>query len=149
MLRRSAATFAATLLCLVGTAGTAGTAAAAETGATSLYAPSAVVLSIGRGADAGPVTVLRAATLSCMPGPGGTHPAPEAACAELTSRFAGNGFDGLLASPDPDRACPQHFDPVTVTVDGVWAGTRTSWQHTFSNACVMGATLNGGEAFAF
>ncbi|MFJ7130943.1 subtilase-type protease inhibitor [Streptomyces sp. NPDC098101] len=149
MLRRSAATFAATLLCLVGTAGTAGTAVAAETGATSLYPPSAVVLSIGRGADAGPVTVLRATTLSCMPGPGGTHPAPEAACAELASRFAGDGFDGLLASPDPDRACPLHFDPVTVTVDGVWAGTRTSWQHTFSNACVMGATLNGGEAFAF
>ncbi|MFJ3817940.1 subtilase-type protease inhibitor [Streptomyces sp. NPDC090056] len=143
MLRRSAAIFAATLLCLVGAAG------AAEAGSTSLYAPSAVVLSVGKGADSGPVTVLRAVTLSCMPGPRGTHPDPEAACAELKTRFAGGGFDGLLASPNPDRACPQHFDPVTVTVDGVWEGTRTSWQHTFPNACVMGVTLNGGEAFAF
>ncbi|MFF6833991.1 subtilase-type protease inhibitor [Streptomyces sp. NPDC012438] len=143
MLRRSAAILSAALLCLVGTAG------AAEAGSTSLYAPSAVVLSIGKGAGSGPVTVLRAATLSCMPGPGGTHPDPEAACAELKTRFAGGGFDGLLAAPNPDRACPQHFDPVTVTVDGVWEGTRTSWQHTFSNACVMGVTLNGGETFAF
>ncbi|WP_411073945.1 subtilase-type protease inhibitor [Streptomyces sp. cmx-4-7] len=143
MLRRSAAISAAALLCLTGAAGTA------EAGSTSLYAPSAVVLSIGKGADSGSLTVLRATTLSCMPGPSGTHPDPEAACAELKGGFAGAGFDGLLASPDRDRACPQHFDPVTVTLDGVWEGARTSWQHTFSNACVMGTTLNGGEAFAF
>ncbi|MFD5107906.1 subtilase-type protease inhibitor [Streptomyces cinereoruber] len=142
MLRRSVAISAAVLLCLVG-------AGAAEAGSTSLYAPSALVLSVGKGDASGPVTVLRATTLSCAPVPGGTHPAPEAACAELEGGFAGGGFDGLLASPDPDRACPQHFDPVTVTLDGVWEGTRTSWQHTFSNACVMGTTLNGGEAFAF
>ncbi|RSS35063.1 subtilase-type protease inhibitor [Streptomyces sp. WAC08241] len=143
MLRRSAAISAATLLCLAGAAGTA------EAGSTSLYAPSAVVLSVGKGTDSGAFTVLRAATLSCMPGPSGTHPAPKAACAELKAGFAGGGFEGLLASPNPDRACPQHFDPVTVTLDGVWEGTRTSWQYTFSNACVMGVTLNGGEAFAF
>ncbi|MFI9122178.1 subtilase-type protease inhibitor [Streptomyces bikiniensis] len=143
MLRRSAAVSAAALLCLAGAVGTA------EAGSTSLYAPSAVVLSVGKGDASGPITVLRATTLGCAPVPGGTHPAPEAACAELKAGFAGGGFGGLLASPDPDRACPQHFDPVTVTLDGVWEGARTSWQHTFSNACVMGATLNGGEAFAF
>ncbi|WP_328946859.1 subtilase-type protease inhibitor [Streptomyces sp. NBC_00250] len=143
MLRRSVAVSASALLCLAGTAGVA------EARTESLYAPSAVVLSIGKGTDASSATVLRAVTLSCAPTAGGTHPAPEAACAELKATSEDGAFAGLLASPEPDRMCPQHFDPVTVTVDGVWEGSRTSWQYTFANACAMGVTLNGGAAFAF
>lgn len=143
MLRRFAAVSASALLCLVGTAGVA------EAQADSLYTPSAVVLSISKGADASSATVLRAVTLSCAPTAGGTHPAPEAACAELKAGSEGGAFEGLLAAPDPDRMCPQHFDPVTVTVDGVWEGSRTSWAYTFANTCTMGVTLNAGAAFSF
>lgn len=143
MLRRFAAVSASALLCVAGTAGVA------EARTDSLYAPSSVVLSIGQGADPSTATVLRAVTLSCSPAAAGTHPAPEAACAELRATSLGGSFDGLLASPNPDRMCPQHFDPVTVNVDGVWEGSRTSWQYTFANACAMGATLNGGAAFSF
>ncbi|MCD2462226.1 MULTISPECIES: subtilase-type protease inhibitor [unclassified Streptomyces] len=143
MLRRFAALSASALLCLVGTAGVA------EARTDSLYTPSAVVLSISKGADASSSTVLRAVTLSCAPTAHGTHPAPEAACAELKAGSQDGAFGGLLALPAPDRMCPQHFDPVTVTVDGVWEGSRTSWQYTFGNACAMGVGLNGGAAFAF
>ncbi|WP_329274905.1 subtilase-type protease inhibitor [Streptomyces sp. NBC_00691] len=143
MLRRFAAISASALLCLAGTAG------AAEARTDSLYAPSAVVLSISKGSDVSSAVVLRAVTLSCAPTAGGTHPAPEAACAELKATSERGAFDGLLTSPDPDRMCPQHFDPVTVTVDGVWEGSRTSWEYTFANTCTMGVTLNSGAAFAF
>ncbi|MFF5787495.1 subtilase-type protease inhibitor [Streptomyces sp. NPDC012693] len=143
MLRGFAAASTSALLLLTGAAGVA------EARTDSLYAPSALVLSVSEGADASAATVLRAVTLSCAPTAAGTHPAPEAACAELRATSPGGAFDGLLASPNPDRMCPQHFDPVTVSVDGVWEGTRTSWTHTFANTCTMGATLNGGAAFAF
>ncbi|MCX5231143.1 subtilase-type protease inhibitor [Streptomyces sp. NBC_00233] len=143
MLRRFAAASASALLCLVGTAGVA------EARTESLYAPSSVVLSISKGTDASSATVLRAVTLSCAPTADGTHPAPEAACAELKAGSQDGAFEGLLALPAPDRMCPQHFDPVTVTVDGVWEGARTSWQYTFGNACVMSVSLNEGAAFAF
>ncbi|WP_435975341.1 subtilase-type protease inhibitor [Streptomyces sp. Qhu_M48] len=143
MFRRFAAVSASALLCAAATSGVA------EAGTDSLYAPSAVVLSIGKGADVSSSTVLRAVTLSCAPTAEGTHPDPEAACAELKATSLGGTFDGLLASPNPDRMCPQHFDPVTVTVDGVWEGARASWRYTFANSCAMGVTLNGGAAFAF
>ncbi|MEU3400747.1 subtilase-type protease inhibitor [Streptomyces filamentosus] len=142
-LRRPLVVSASALLCLAGTAGVA------DAGQESLYAPSALVLSVTQGADADTGTVLRAVTLTCAPAPGGTHPAPEAACAELGAAFEGGSFDGLAASPDPARICPQHYDPVTVAVDGVWEGSRTAWRYTFGNGCSMGATLNGGAAFAF
>ncbi|MFD3536430.1 subtilase-type protease inhibitor [Streptomyces sp. NPDC058664] len=143
MLRGFVAASTSALLCLAGAAGVA------EARTDSLYAPSALVLSVSKGADASAATVLRAVTLSCAPTAGGTHPAPEDACAELKATSPGGAFEGLLASPDPDRMCPQHFDPVTVTVDGVWEGSRTSWTHTFANTCTMGATLDDRVVFAF
>ncbi|WP_405792512.1 MULTISPECIES: subtilase-type protease inhibitor [unclassified Streptomyces] len=114
---------------------------------SSLYAPSALVLSVSQGDDAATSTVLRASTLSCAPTALGTHPDPRAACAALNS--TGGALDRLLAAPDPDRACPMHYAPVTVTADGVWKGSRVSWKNTFSNSCVMAATLNGNAVFAF
>ncbi|MDT9682454.1 subtilase-type protease inhibitor [Streptomyces sp. TRM76323] len=141
MRHRIAAVSAAALLTLAGASGVA------QAQPSSLYAPSAVVLTVAKGGVEGEATVVRAATLSCAPTPRGTHPDPQAACAELAA--AAGDFGTLLASPDPDRVCPMHYDPVTVTVDGVWQGSRVSWKHTFSNACLMSATLNGTSLFAF
>ncbi|MET9887356.1 subtilase-type protease inhibitor [Streptomyces sp. NPDC006430] len=141
MRHRLAAVSAAALLCLAGATGVA------EAKPTSLYAPSAMVFTLGHGDDAATATVVRASTLSCMPTALGTHPDPEAACTALNS--TGGSFDRLLAAPNPDRACPMHYDPVTITADGVWQGSRVAWKHTFSNACVMSATLNGNAVFAF
>ncbi|MFG2975699.1 subtilase-type protease inhibitor [Streptomyces sp. NPDC048331] len=141
MRHRIAAASAATLLCLAGATGVA----AAQP--SSLYAPSALVFTVAQGDDATHSTVLRASTLSCAPTALGTHPNPQAACAALNS--TDGTLDRLLASPNPDRACPMHYAPVTVTADGVWKGSRVAWKHTFSNACVMAATLNGNAVFSF
>ncbi|MER5808236.1 subtilase-type protease inhibitor [Streptomyces sp. NPDC002033] len=138
---RSATVSAAALLCLAGSAG------AAQAAPASLYAPSAMVLGITRGDDAATGTVLRATTLSCAYTAEGTHPAPRAACDALNA--TGGEFDRLLAAPSRDRACPVHYDPVTVTADGVWRGSRVAWKHTFSNPCEMSATLNGNPLYAF
>ncbi|MGW6940747.1 SSI family serine proteinase inhibitor [Streptomyces xanthophaeus] len=115
----------------------------AEAKPTSLYAPSAMVFTVTQGDD----TVVRATTLSCAPSAQGTHPDPAAACAALNA--TDGAFDGLLAAPDANRACPMHYDPVTVMAEGVWQGSRVAWKHTFSNACTMSATLNGNAVFAF
>ncbi|WP_412074877.1 subtilase-type protease inhibitor [Streptomyces xanthophaeus] len=139
MRHRIAAVSAATLLTLAGAAGIA------EAQPAGLYAPSAVVLTVSQGEDE--ATAVRAATLSCAPTAQGTHPDPQAACAGLAAT-AGT-LDALLAAPDPNRACPMHYDPVTVRADGVWQGSRISWKHTFSNACAMSATFNGNAVFAF
>ncbi|MGK5497937.1 subtilase-type protease inhibitor [Streptomyces sp. URMC 125] len=124
---------------LAGAAGAAATAApAAPEGAGGLYAPSALVLTVGKGEDPATATVERAVVLNCSPAPGGDHPAPEQACAELRS------VDGEFASlieDGGDRFCPMVWDPVTVTADGVWDGRRISYSHTFPNSCVLaGAT---------
>ncbi|MFI1727580.1 protease inhibitor [Streptomyces sp. NPDC020489] len=117
-----------------------GTALAAP---ASLYAPSALVLTVGHGEDAALATPARAVTLSCAPRPSGTHPAPAAACAEL--RGAGGDFDALEV-PD-DVMCTKEYDPVVVTVDGVWQGKRVSYERTFANECVK--STHGVSLFAF
>ncbi|MEU9235540.1 subtilase-type protease inhibitor [Streptomyces subrutilus] len=139
MRHRIATVSAAVLLTLAGATGIA------QAQPASLYAPSAVVLTVAQGEDAD--TVERASTLSCAPTAQGTHPDPQAACTAL-AETAGT-FDALLAAPDRNRACPMHYAPVTVTAEGVWQGSRISWKHTFSNACTMSATLNGNAVFAF
>ncbi|MEU3522483.1 subtilase-type protease inhibitor [Streptomyces sp. NPDC038707] len=120
-------------------------AAVAAPGAapSSLYAPSALVLTTGHGNDVATATPERAVTLSCAPTPSGTHPAPADACAEL------RGLDGDLdALKDADGVmCTKVYDPVVVTAQGVWQGQRVSYEHTFSNACMRDAV--GGSLFAF
>lgn len=96
-----------------------GAADAAPTGTQSLYAPSALVVSVTAGPDAANGTVLRAATLVCAPRPGGTHPDPAAACAELKAN--GPSLDALTA-PRANIRCTKEWNPVTVTADGVWQG---------------------------
>lgn len=110
---------------------------------TSLYAPSALVLTVGHGDNSALATPARAVTLTCAPRPSGTHPAAAEACAEL--RSADGDFDAL-GSRD-GRACTKQYDPVVVTVDGVWQGKRVSYERTFANECVKNSY--GTSLFAF
>ncbi|GAA2385773.1 protease inhibitor [Streptomyces glaucosporus] len=125
-------------------AGAAGTATAAPAHPEGLYAPSALVLTVGKGDDPATATVERAVVLRCSPAPGGDHPAPERACAEL--RSAGGDFASLVEA-ESDRVCPMVWEPVTVTADGTWDGRRVSYAHTFPNACVMAD--RAGAVFSF
>ncbi|MCI3274125.1 protease inhibitor [Streptomyces cylindrosporus] len=142
---RNTARWAATLT-LTATAVCApltGTALAAPAAApASLYAPSALVLTTGHGESAAATTPQRAVTLNCAPTPSGTHPAAALACAEL--RAAG-GLDALATRPDV--LCTKEYDPVVVTVDGVWQGKRVSFERTFANECVK--NTYGTSVFTF
>ncbi|WP_327721143.1 protease inhibitor [Streptomyces sp. NBC_00490] len=109
----------------------------------SLYAPSALVLTVGHGESAALATPARAVTLTCAPTSSGTHPAAALACAEL--RGAGGDFDALTGRGDV--LCTKQYDPVVVTVDGVWQGKRVSYERTFANECVK--STYGTSLFAF
>ncbi|MCT7357027.1 subtilase-type protease inhibitor [Streptomyces sp. 15-116A] len=117
--------------------------AAPGTGPSALYAPSALVFTVGHGESAASATPERAVTLTCAPRPSGTHPAASSACAEL------NGVGGNLSALTMRQGvfCTKEYDPVVVTVDGVWQGQRVSYERTFGNACVMNA--HGSGVFAF
>jgi hypothetical protein len=141
---RGLALAATTTLALVTAPAAVGSAGAATSGAESLYAPSALALTVTAGDDAATGTVLRAVTLGCTPTATGTHPDPEAACAEL--RAADGRFDAVTTR-DSGVMCTKEWEPVTVTADGVWNGKRVSYSHTFGNACVQGSS--SGTVFAF
>lgn len=117
--------------------------AAHGTSPSALYAPSALVLTVGHGNDAATVTPERAVTLTCAPTSSGTHPAAALACAEL--RAVGGDFDALAAGDGV--LCNKLYNPVVVTVDGVWQGRRVSYERAFSNECVKNAY--GYSVFAF
>ena len=101
----------------------------------SLYAPSALVLTVGQGESAATAAPLRAVTLTCAPRASGTHPAAGPACAEL--RGAGGDFDALTG--DTGVLCTREYAPVVVTVEGVWQGRRVSYERAFANECVKDA----------
>jgi hypothetical protein len=118
-------------------------AQAASAAPASLYAPSALVLTVGHGQSAMTAAPARAVTLSCAPTPSGTHPAPADACAEL--RATGGDFDAL--SSDEQVMCTKEYDPVVVTVEGVWQGKRVAYERAFANECVK--STYGNSVFAF
>ncbi|WP_392674906.1 subtilase-type protease inhibitor [Streptomyces sp. LN785] len=124
--------------------GAIGVAQAQAAQPTSLYAPSALVLSVGKSSGAS-VTVQRAVTLSCAPRPSGTHPSPTAACADL---LAVDGEFARLTTP-PQRSCTRQWDPVVINATGVWQGRSVSWSTTFGNSCEMQASLTEGSVFGF
>lgn len=136
-------TLAAATLALTALPGT-GIAGATQSGADSLYAPSALVLTITEGADPESGTVQRAVTLSCAPLPSGTHPDPAGACAELRAHDA--QIDAIT-TPGSQATCTKEWDPVTVTADGVWEGRHLSYVHTFGNPCAMDS--GRGTVFSF
>lgn len=117
--------------------------ASSEGAAPQLYAPSALVLTVGHGESAATAAPERAVTLSCAPPPSGTHPSLAEACAEL--RAARGDFDAL--SDRGEALCTKEYDPVTVTADGVWQGRRVTHERTFSNECVMNSS--GTAVFSF
>ncbi|GHE06665.1 subtilase-type protease inhibitor [Streptomyces alanosinicus] len=119
-------------------------AAVAAPGAapSSLYAPSALVLTTGHGSDAATATPERAVTLSCAPTASGTHPAADQACAQLQ----GIGGDLAALKPAPGVWCTKLYNPVVVTVQGVWQGKRVAYESTFGNACERDSM---GGVFAF
>ncbi|MDQ0791741.1 subtilase-type protease inhibitor [Streptomyces sp. B1I3] len=145
LVRTGAITTLTTLL-MTGTAAM-GVAHARPAQPAGLYAPSALVLSVGEGSgSATSVTVQRAVTLSCAPRPSGTHPSPADACAELR---AVNGEFAQLTTPLPQGSCTRQWDPVVLNATGVWQGRNVSWSATFGNACEMQASLSAGPVFAF
>ncbi|MFE6287115.1 subtilase-type protease inhibitor [Streptomyces sp. NPDC057877] len=131
---RNPARWAATLGLTAATVCGPLTGAAQATGPapSALYAPSALVLTVGHGETAATTAPERAVTLDCATRPAGTHPAPLEACAEL--RVAGGDVDAMEARGDV--LCTREYRPVVVTVDGVWHGERVSYERTFGNACV-------------
>ncbi|WP_327324348.1 subtilase-type protease inhibitor [Streptomyces sp. NBC_01210] len=114
--------------------------------AKSLYAPSALVLSFSRGEDAATATVERAVTLNCAPRPAGTHPAPAAACAELS---AVNGEFAVLTEKPSHKTCTRQWSPVVISAQGVWQGKHVTWSATYGNECEMEGSMAGGKVFAF
>lgn len=109
----------------------------------ALYAPSALVLTVGHGETSAAVTPERAVTLTCAPTASGTHPAASEACAELR---AVGGDLGILEARN-DVKCTKQYDPVVVTVEGVWRGQRVAYERTFANECVK--STYGTAVFTF
>lgn len=127
--------------------GTSGTAQAQpKAAAAGLYAPSSLVLAVGQGEEADTATMQRVVTLTCAPKASGSHPSASAACAELRSV---NGEFAQLVGTSSGTVCTKEWQPVVVTVDGVWQGKRVAWSTSFGNSCEMRASLAGGAAFAF
>ncbi|WP_174250422.1 MULTISPECIES: SSI family serine proteinase inhibitor [Streptomyces] len=121
-----------------------GAADAAPTGTQSMYAPSALVLSVIAGEDPAYGTVQRAVTLSCAPRAHGTHPSPARACADMRRHAA--DLD-RIAEPGPGVDCTREWNPLTVTAEGVWQGRKFSYTHTYANPC--GLYHTSSTLFAF
>jgi hypothetical protein len=130
-------------VCSAGAA--AGSAEARPTGTTSLYAPSVLVLSVGKGEDPATATIQRAVVLRCKPTAYGDHPDPAAACAELV---AVQGDFAALIDDAAGVACTRVWDPVVVTADGVWEGRRVTFARAFGNPCMLRGSDTAG-VFAF
>lgn len=114
----------AALLCV------AGTSAVAET------RPSGFTLMVH-----GPADVVQAVHLRCDP-PGGSHPQPFTACAELAD--ADGDFAQLENRP---VMCTMELRPVTARARGEWQGEPVRWREKFSNPCMLRAAT--GSVFDF
>ncbi|GAA2723032.1 MULTISPECIES: subtilase-type protease inhibitor [Streptomyces] len=108
----------------------------------SLYAPSALVLTIGQGDSAVASGVQRAVTLTCTPKPSGSHPNTQGACTQL--REAGGDFTKVTRIKD-GTFCTREWNPSVVTAQGVWEGRRVNYEHTFANPC----ELKAGKGLVF
>ncbi|GAA0474888.1 subtilase-type protease inhibitor [Streptomyces stramineus] len=118
---------------------------AAQTQATqSLYASSALVLTIGKGANRSDSGVQRAVTLTCTPTASGTHPNVKGACAQLR---AADGDFTKITTIKADTVCTKEWNPTVVTAEGVWEGRRVNFEHTFANPCMTQA--GKGLVFSF
>ncbi|WP_067674301.1 subtilase-type protease inhibitor [Nocardia miyunensis] len=105
------------------------TAAPAQARPTDLP-PTVLLLSVSRSHAPALGTVL----LTCSPAVAGNHPQSDAACDELEA--AGGDFGALRGRAM--RFCPMIYDPVTLSAEGIWHGTRVSYRQTYANACQSG-----------
>ncbi|GGY00552.1 subtilase-type protease inhibitor [Streptomyces hiroshimensis] len=110
----------------------------------SLYASSALVLTVGHGANSTEASVDRAVTLTCFPKATGSHPDAKGACASL--RAAGGDFEKVTTIKS-GTACTKEWNPSVVTADGVWEGKRIHFERTFANPCE--AKAGKGTLFEF
>ncbi|RNL87541.1 SSI family serine proteinase inhibitor [Halostreptopolyspora alba] len=76
-------------------------------------------------------------TLECLPA-GGSHPAPEEACAALEK--VGGQFERLPTEPEP---CPMYWDPVTVVAEGYGFGHEVEFREGYSNEVCASAMSDG------
>ncbi|MFI6014146.1 subtilase-type protease inhibitor [Streptomyces sp. NPDC051243] len=113
----------------------------------SLHAPSALVMTTGKGETAATTAPERAVTLNCAYTTSGTHPDPRQACADL-DRVNGD-LDRLstLHGNGTGQHCTKEYRPIVVTIQGVWRGTRVNYEHTFANSCIK--ENQGASVFAF
>lgn len=124
----------AALLCVAGTSASASASVTASV--TAEPRPSAFKLVVQ-----GPSDGVHAVHLRCDP-PGGSHPGPFPACAELAE------VDGDFAQLEKGPvACTMELRPVTARAHGVWRGKLVHWQEQFSNPCVLRAAT--GTVFDF
>ncbi|MET7617109.1 subtilase-type protease inhibitor [Streptomyces sp. NPDC005408] len=142
----AAATTSALLLTGTTATGVAQAQPTQQTQAKGLYAPSALVLTIGMGETAATATVERAVTLTCAPRPDGTHPSPATACKELSSV---DGKFAALAEQPSHKMCTRQWNPVVITAQGVWQGKRVAWSKMYGNPCEMEGSMADGTVFAF
>ncbi|WP_158607843.1 subtilase-type protease inhibitor [Nocardia panacis] len=98
---------------------------------SGIIGPSAFTLTVGEGEAIGTAANQRTVWLVCAPTVFGTHPKSGQACGEL-AEAAGN-FDKLKGRGT--RFCPFVYRPITVSAQGVWNGTKVSWQHKYANSC--------------
>jgi hypothetical protein len=124
------------LAAAVTTAALAGGVVAGTPAQAVAASPSQLTLSIEpRGGEASTVT------LRCFP-PGGTHPTPVLACADLAQA---GGNPGLIKPTE--GLCPAVILPVTASATGWWHGRRVAWTETYQNACKL--RLATGDVFRF
>ncbi|GGL98932.1 hypothetical protein GCM10010129_48300 [Streptomyces fumigatiscleroticus] len=71
--------------------------------------------------------------LHCHPS-GGSHPAPDAACAAL-ERITRWGTDAFASEPRDSVCTMQYGGPATAHVTGVWAGRPVDAAYDRSNGC--------------
>ncbi|MFJ4963962.1 Kexstatin-1 precursor [Streptomyces sp. ADI96-02] len=139
-------TLTAGALLLGGLATATASAHAAPAKPQSLYAPSALVLTVARGEDPLTATVERAVTLTCAPRAEGSHPAAAAACKEL--KAVDGQFNRLMDAPST-KTCTRQWDPVSLTAHGVWQGKRVDFAATYGNPCEMQGSVDNSTVFAF
>lgn len=112
----------------------------AVTGTASATSSSPSKLTLTVGAPNGPTITVK---LHCAP-PGGSHPQPKPACAELVA--AEGDFDALGGNQEL-MACTMEYRPVVASARGNWEGHPVYWKHKYSNNCTkLSAT---GTVFDF
>lgn len=77
----------------------------------------------------GQMSWLRYVSLDCHP-PGGSHPAPEEACAVLEEA---GGAPGAVAPRN--GPCTMDYAPVRAAVHGHWMGGSVDHEQTYANLC--------------